>query len=1010
MTMARAATIEALRKRGVSKKTAETLADAGFTLETLTHANVARLRKFISEREAVQVLKKLGTPMPEEKPGKLGAKAASGRKPRKAAAAAGPGPERLVVPSKTPPLTKGEREIYEIAGAQGKVLPPSLVADLATRIEGLKLSRKKVEEIVVTVAGRYERHRIDPNESAGIVSAQSIGEPGTQMSLPRDEKIVIRLAGRVRCVPIGDFVDSLMARFPVKRDGATELCDLPPHTEVEVPSLALDGRIAWKAVHSVSRHRHGSPMLRLTTRTGREITATANHSFVTRRDGRIVPIAGRDLRRGAHIPVVRHLPLPATSTEVELEEFLPKDAYWFGRELARARMLGPHWREGFGRDFVVPVRSDALGRYLRGVNEIPIEEGFVYPFGNHSRARIPERLPLDASFGWLVGAFLSEGWASRYFVNISNMEAAFLRRTRLAADRLGVRHAGFENSRGFARGYDLHLRSRVLSELLRTSCGSGSDSKRVPDFAFGASDTFAGALLRAYFDGDGNVTVARGAIRASSNSKELIDGISLLLARFGILASKGRTGRQHTLWVPRRQARTFRDSVGFEAPEKRRLLDELCDAAARRYTYDALDMVSGFGSLVRDVAVKLQLPTRHVNNFDRRQRIGRATLARYVAWFEKRARTIGVDVSDDLRRLREFLDEDVTWDTIVAIREVARPSEPVYDLSVPGLETFTTAEGIVTHNTMRTFHYAGVAEMNVTLGLPRLIEIVDARRVPSTPIMEIHLKGSPELDRIRKYATEIEMTVLQDIAEIEADPVNMRVLVFPDEHRMKSRGVGRAELDEKLSKLGVEVEVKRAAGAPAKAVRAFAIEAGESSYKKLQRLLEQVKTAKIKGIENLKRAIIKRRGDRYVIYTEGSNLDRVLELPFVDPAQTTTNSIQEIYDVLGVEAARNAIIAEAVATLSEQGLVVDIRHIMLVSDMMTNDGDVKAIGRHGISGRKSSVLARAAFEITAHHLLRAAITGEVDYLDGVAENVIVGQPVTLGTGAVNLVYQAGPKR
>ena len=65
----------------------------------------------------------------------------------------------------------------------------------------------------------------------------------------------------------------------------------------------------------------------------------------------------------------------------------------------------------------------------------------------------------------------------------------------------------------------------------------------------------------------------------------------------------------------------------------------------------------------------------------------------------------------------------------------------------------------------------------------------------------------------------------------------------------------------------------------------------------------------------------------------------------------------------------------------------------------------KSFGRHGISGRKSSVLARAAFEITAHHLLRAAITGEVDYLDGVAENVIVGQPVTLGTGAVNLVYR-----
>jgi len=112
----------------------------------------------------------------------------------------------------------------------------------------------------------------------------------------------------------------------------------------------------------------------------------------------------------------------------------------------------------------------------------------------------------------------------------------------------------------------------------------------------------------------------------------------------------------------------------------------------------------------------------------------------------------------------------------------------------------------------------------------------------------------------------------------------------------------------------------------------------------------------------------------------------------------------EINDVLGIEAARAAIIREAHRTLSEQGLLVDIRHIMLVSDMMTSDGDVKAIGRHGISGRKSSVLARAAFEITTNHLLRAGIIGEEDHLGGVAENIIVGQPVTLGTGAVNLVY------
>src|SRR5437899_4894779 len=279
-----------------------------------------------------------------------------------------------------------------------------------------------------------------------------------------------------------------------------------------------------------------------------------------------------------------------------------------------------------------------------------------------------------------------------------------------------------------------------------------------------------------------------------------------------------------------------------------------------------------------------------------------------------------------------------------------------------------------TQMTMRTFHYAGVAEMNVTLGLPRLIEIVDARRVPSTPIMELYVKsGHTDLERMRKIATEIEMTSLEDIASIETDLVNMRVLAYPDDHRMKSRGVTWPELEEKLKKLGEIQEVRRQVGNAEKKARALVVEAGEPSFKKLQRLVEQVRMMKIKGIDGISRAIIKKRGEGYVIYTEGSNLSKILELPYVDASRTTTNSVQEIYEVLGIEAARNAIVNEAYNTLQEQGLTVDIRHIMLVSDMMTNDGDVKAIGRHGISGRKSSVLARAAFEITAHHLLRAAI-------------------------------------
>ena len=307
-----------------------------------------------------------------------------------------------------------------------------------------------------------------------------------------------------------------------------------------------------------------------------------------------------------------------------------------------------------------------------------------------------------------------------------------------------------------------------------------------------------------------------------------------------------------------------------------------------------------------------------------------------------------------------------------------------------------------TQMTMRTFHYAGVAEINVTLGLPRLIEIVDARRIPSTPMMTVRLIGMAAEDEniARLVSSEIEMTNLLDVASIRTDITNMRFIITPDAKKMESRGVTADDIADRLNKVKAvrgQVELKD---------QEITITSDESSYKKLQAIYDAIRNIKIKGIDGIARAVIRKddKTGRWVIYTEGSNLKEVLKIAGVDQTRTMTNSIQEVADVLGIEAARNSIIREAHSTLSEQGLSVDIRHIMLVADLMTNDGYVKAIGRHGISGRKSSVLARAAFEITAAHLLHAAMIGEVDQLDGVAENIIVGQPVTLGTGAVNLIY------
>lgn len=312
-----------------------------------------------------------------------------------------------------------------------------------------------------------------------------------------------------------------------------------------------------------------------------------------------------------------------------------------------------------------------------------------------------------------------------------------------------------------------------------------------------------------------------------------------------------------------------------------------------------------------------------------------------------------------------------------------------------------------TQMTMRTFHYAGVAEINVTLGLPRLIEIMDARREPSTPTMAVYLLDdwAFDRDRAREVSWQIEAAPLHEFGDITIDMENMQVLVL----------LNRAVCDRRKIAVDEIIEIAPRKIRERRHYRDFEVEAdpkkplitftpkNQESYQNLFQLAEHVRNVIVQGIDDIERVVVRKEGGEYILYTEGSNLKDVFEVKGVDTSRTRSNNISEIADVLGIEAGRNAIIQEALNTLNEQGIGVDVRHIMLVADMMCMDGEVKQIGRHGIAGEKESVLSRAAFEVTVNHLLDAAITNEVDELNGVTENVIVGQPIQLGTGDVKLI-------
>ena len=312
-----------------------------------------------------------------------------------------------------------------------------------------------------------------------------------------------------------------------------------------------------------------------------------------------------------------------------------------------------------------------------------------------------------------------------------------------------------------------------------------------------------------------------------------------------------------------------------------------------------------------------------------------------------------------------------------------------------------------TQMTMRTFHYAGVAEINVTLGLPRLIEIMDARKSPSTPTMTIFLEEdySNNRDRAREVSWQIEAAHLHEFGDIKTDMVEMHVEVVLNKDVCKKRKISIDEIMERAPKKIRDRGHYRdfESEADPDHLKLFFHPKDSESYQNLFTLAEHVRNVIVQGIDDIERVVVRKENGEYILYTEGSNLKGVFEVEGVDTARTRTNNIAEISEVLGIEAGRNAIIDEALSTLREQGIEVDVRHIMLVADMMCMEGEVKQIGRHGIAGEKESVLSRAAFEVTVNHLLDAAVANEEDILEGVTENVIVGQPIQLGTGDVKLI-------
>ncbi|MFT4303910.1 MAG: DNA-directed RNA polymerase subunit A'' [Candidatus Woesearchaeota archaeon] len=305
-----------------------------------------------------------------------------------------------------------------------------------------------------------------------------------------------------------------------------------------------------------------------------------------------------------------------------------------------------------------------------------------------------------------------------------------------------------------------------------------------------------------------------------------------------------------------------------------------------------------------------------------------------------------------------------------------------------------------TQMTLNTFHFAGVAEMNVTMGLPRIIEILDAKKTLSSPLTEIFIKKNLATEKnVREFAMKIVERTLEDAIEsIEINITGQRIDLVLKTDKIKQLGMTKGQIIKILTKNLKGVNIKEKDD-----LISVSLKSKDNLINDLYVYKEKIKGTYISGIKNIKQVLPVKKDDEFMILASGLNLKEILALDFVDTERTISNDIYEIQDVLGIEAARQAIINELYKVIEAQGLNVDVRHIKLVADTMCQTGDFKGITRFGVVNQKASVLARASFETPIKHVIEASLLGERDELSSVVENVMINQPIPVGTGLPGLV-------
>ena len=932
-----------------------------------------------------------------------------------------------------------------------------------------RFNKKALEILLETIILNYKRALVAPGEMVGMIAAQSIGEPTTQMTLNSvtyETPIIVRDSkGKINKYEIGNFIEekiNIAKKIEYYEDKDTTYAEVENY--YELPSCDENGNILWKRIEAVTKHpvinKDGTnTMLKITTHEEREVIVTKSKSLLKLINGKIVPVNGDSLKVGDYLPVSTKTIDFNNSSLLDLSDILPPTEYIYSSEVEKAKMVmleHQWWTKHNGSTFVLPYkRSDSFvakvsNKLRKGCkSKTSFTPNCVYTKQtNMNNYRIPEKINLNYNFGYLIGAYCAEGCMTKTQLSIANNELEYFTPILELCKEWNITTKLYkkeinDNSRINGTSQDLRIYNTILCRILENLCGELSHNKFVSDKIIFSNKECLLGFLDAYIGGDGSISLREKKIFMSSVSKNLLMDVQQILNTLGIYSSINK--------------------LPLSKNERFNIIHQCYDLNVKNQQ-------------AKKLAQLLNIKLRY-----KQERLNTLLNHNYKYEINQKYLTIPNEIDGKIvyQNRNNDIYKEVLFDKVKNIEEVPNTTNYAYDLTVSDTLTFNIYNGLCVDD---TFHFAGVAsKSNVTRGVPRIEEILSLSASIKNPSLTVYLNKDEQTDKDKASVIQymLEHTKLEEIVknvEVCFDPDDLNTLIAEDKSTMsqyrefenmidecleqesgideseKSKWIIRMEMDPEImleknitmddvnftlnntykeeitcvysdynaDKLVFRIRMnnilKNSSGKGSKKIKVNPLDQSDQIYI-LKNFQDQLLNGIVlRGVKNINKVILRKikdnliekggsyqKEDIWVLDTIGTNLLEVLGLDFIDPQRSISNDIMEIFDVLGMEAARQCIYNELAEVLEFDGSYVNAHHMALLCDRMTFSHKLISIFRHGINNDDIGPIAKASFEETPEMFLKAARHAELDNLRGISANVMCGQEGMFGTASFQVV-------